>query len=115
MASSAGAWPRESGPARPNPLAALRVGPAAGAMVSSCSGERERRRPRFGPGTWPEPGLVLGPALGAGRGERGDCADPAAPAPLSGAVARALRARGWLRAPGTKGSGRDQPAAAAGE
>lgn len=115
LASGAEAWPPEPDPARLNPLAALRVGPAAGAMVSSFSGRRERRRPRFGPGFWPEPGLVLRPALGAEPGERGDCADPVVPAPLSGAVARALRARCWLRAPGTKGSGGDQPAAAAGE
>lgn len=84
-------------------------------MVSSGSGRRERRRPRFGPGSGPKPGLVRGSALGAGPGGRRDCADAAAPAPLSGAAARALRARGWLRAPGAKGSGGDKPAATAGE
>lgn len=71
-----------------------------------------RRRPRFGPGFGPEPGPE--PALGAGPGERGDRADAGALTPVPGAAARAVRARGWLRAAGAEGGGGDQPAAAAG-
>lgn len=83
-------------------------------MVRSGCGVRERRRPWFGPGFRPEPGPE--PALGAGPGECGDRADAVAVAltPVPGAAARAVRARGWLRAAGAEGGGGDQPAAAAG-
>lgn len=64
----------------------------------------------FGPEPWPEPGI----AVGVGLGRPGDRADAGAPAFFLGAAARAVRARGRLRAAGAEGSGGDQPAAAAG-
>lgn len=60
----------EPGSARQSPLAALRAGPEAGAMVRSGCGVRAGWTPRFGPGFGPgfgpEPWPELGPAVGVG-------------------------------------------------
>ncbi|XP_023593269.1 nucleolar protein 56 isoform X3 [Trichechus manatus latirostris] len=81
-------------------------------MVRSGCGLRARRRPW--PGSVPGPRLSRGLLWGRGPGGRWVRADARAPAPVPGTAARAVRARGRLRAVGAEGGGGDQSAVAAG-